>query len=101
MPGANDDGSNLCHAALSCCNANVTRPDHRNTSGGTIVVALLLLCGTFYAGLYEFAPQRWYAMQNDVPSERVYIQRKPHDCEWMSAPLGDKHCHYEKSVRKL
>jgi hypothetical protein len=61
----------------------------------------LLLCGTFYAGLYEFAPQRWYAMQNDVPSERVYIQRKPDDCEWMSAPLGDKPCHYEKSVRKL
>jgi hypothetical protein len=34
----------------------------------------------------------------NVPVERVSIQPKPHGCDFDDAPLGNKHCHYEKHV---
>jgi hypothetical protein len=30
--------------------------------------------------------------------EQVTVSPQPHDCEWGSAPLGAKHCHYEAQV---
>jgi hypothetical protein len=27
------------------------------------------------------------------------ILPRPHDCEFMTAPIGSKHCHYEADVR--
>jgi len=65
------------------------------------VAIFLALMGAGALGLRKFWPQRWYGMQNDVPIERVSVQPKPHDCEWGSAPLGDKNCHYEESVHRL
>ena len=37
----------------------------------------------------------WYALLNRVPVDRVEIQKKPHDCEFETSPLGSKHCHYD------
>lgn len=37
----------------------------------------------------------WYAFNYGVPVERVSMDRKPHDCEFTTAPLGEKNCHYE------
>jgi hypothetical protein len=34
----------------------------------------------------------------DVPQNHVFVQPKPHGCDFADAPLGDKHCHYEKHV---
>ena len=34
----------------------------------------------------------------DLDDSHVFMDKKPHDCEWASAPLGDKHCHYEMVV---
>jgi hypothetical protein len=42
---------------------------------------------------------KWrYAAANGVPSSQVYIQDKPHDCAFLAAPLGEKYCHYERTV---
>jgi hypothetical protein len=27
--------------------------------------------------------------------EQVIVDRRPHDCEWLTAPLGDKNCRYD------
>jgi hypothetical protein len=40
-----------------------------------------------------------YTMKYDLTDEKVIIDRKPHDCEWETAPLGAKHCHYDKAVQ--
>jgi hypothetical protein len=57
-----------------------------------------LVCGLIYlAFLYFFNPQEWYASKYSVPSRSVYIEPKPHDCEWDAAPIGNKYCHYKKS----
>lgn len=42
---------------------------------------------------------KWrYAASYDVPSSQIYIQDKPHDCAFLAAPLGEKYCHYERTV---
>jgi hypothetical protein len=52
-----------------------------------------------YVGLKSFGPDSIkYRLQYDVDSDHVYISDKPHDCEWDTAPMGNKLCHYEKSV---
>jgi hypothetical protein len=42
---------------------------------------------------------KWrYSAAYDIPSSRVYVQDKPHDCAFLAAPLGEKYCHYELTV---
>jgi hypothetical protein len=46
-------------------------------------------------------PDDWrikYAAEYMLDPDQVAVERRPHDCEWNSAPLGDKHCHYEAMV---
>ena len=66
------------------------------------VVAIMFLMGAGSLGiLYEYSPQQWYATQNSIPVGRVSVQPKPHDCEFMKAPLGDKNCHFDGVVTRL
>jgi len=45
---------------------------------------------------------KWrYALQYNVNATEVQHQNQPHDCEFLTAPLGEKHCHYEPSVSTL
>ena len=41
-----------------------------------------------------------YAMKYETKGDHVYVQPKPHDCEWRKAPIGNKYCHFEKVVEK-
>jgi hypothetical protein len=59
------------------------------------IVALVLLIMAYD---YEFQPKDYYAMDFSTKASNVFVTSEPHNCEWMSAPLGDKHCHYEKNV---
>jgi hypothetical protein len=34
----------------------------------------------------------------NVPQDHVFVYPKPHGCDFDDAPLGNKHCHYEKHV---
>ena len=46
-----------------------------------------------------FPQSKWtYAFRYETESKYVIIDKKPHDCEWGAAPIGRKHCHYEKVV---
>jgi hypothetical protein len=40
----------------------------------------------------------YFALANKVPVERVKIEKKPHDCEFDTAPIGSKNCHYDAKV---
>jgi hypothetical protein len=42
----------------------------------------------------KYAAERW-ADADWIDTDQVNIERKPHNCEWSSAPLGDKHCYYK------
>jgi hypothetical protein len=40
-----------------------------------------------------------YAAQYHVSYDQVTVDKQPHDCEWLTAPLGDKNCHYDAEAR--
>jgi hypothetical protein len=42
----------------------------------------------------------WYGATYRVSTDKVHtFGNKPHDCDWVRAPIGDKGCHYEADVR--
>jgi hypothetical protein len=50
---------------------------------------------------WRLLPDDWrvkYTAEYMLNDNQVVIERKPHNCDWDSAPLGNKHCHYEKVV---
>src|ERR1700692_2788674 len=67
----------------------------------------LLLCYIIgYYVLFILPPSIWhaqwrYAVQYGVASSDVHAETKPHDCNFVAAPLGDKYCHYERLVTTL
>ena len=43
-------------------------------------------------------PTSWYAVINGTDSDHVFLENKPHDCDFLKAPLGDNNCHYDRRV---
>ena len=84
---------------------------------GTLALALALVpilgwtAGVAGAGaalwvavtIYNFSVgnQQWYAFEYHVPVKDVIVTPKPHDCEWGTAPLGNKNCHYERRIESV
>jgi len=64
----------------------------------------LLFCGIIgYYVLFILPPSIWhaqwrYAFEYGVASNDVHAETKPHDCNFLAAPLGAKYCHYERLV---
>jgi hypothetical protein len=48
-----------------------------------------------YLGSYGASYQGWLAFIETVDVKNVTVMPKPHDCEWDTPPLGNKHCHYD------
>jgi hypothetical protein len=59
-----------------------------------------ILIGIFLWSLPgEIWHSRWrYSTAYNISSSDVYVQDKPHDCAFLAAPLGEKYCHYERTV---
>ena len=43
----------------------------------------------------------WQAISNHTSYGRVQIADRPHDCDFLTAPLGSKNCHYKKAISKV
>ncbi len=42
---------------------------------------------------------KWrYSLSYNVPSSKVIVQSKPHNCAFFAAPIGEKYCHYDRDV---
>src|SRR5438552_5554129 len=60
--------------------------------GSLSLVGLLLL-------VYWLKPEKEkLAEQYSVSTDKVFVEPKPHGCDFDDAPLGNKHCHFEKEV---
>ena len=44
------------------------------------------------------AKDNGYAEKYHIPLSKVYVDPRPHDCEWDKAPIGSKYCHFEKVI---
>jgi hypothetical protein len=58
------------------------------------VVAWLIFFGGWHSKLR-------YSLEYGVHYDQVRTGQKPHDCDWETAPLGKKNCHYEAEVMTL
>ena len=53
--------------------------------------------------IWYILPTSWtdpllYSMEYSVNMDQVHRNPRPSDCDWGHAPLGDKGCHYKKTV---
>jgi hypothetical protein len=68
------------------------------TIGQLFVWGAVILIGLIVA-VYWFTPEAdQLAEQYHVPKDKIVIEPKPYGCDFNDAPLGNKHCHYEKAV---
>ena len=57
-----------------------------------IVIALIV-------GVPATWHSKWrYALQYNLSPSLISIDAQPHDCDFLSAPLGEKHCDYRRIV---
>src|SRR5262249_16234661 len=61
------------------------------------LLALLPLIWLWPYLSFDFG-KSWIAFRYRVPLERIVFSEEPHDCEYDTAPIGNKHCHYEAKV---
>jgi hypothetical protein len=74
----------------------------QNNFAGLLIVGFLIWIGA-YAVTWLFPTSEWaykwrYAFEDHLSDALVRVDPKPHDCEFMSAPIGSKHCYYEAMV---
>jgi hypothetical protein len=71
------------------------------TVRGILAVAMVTLVVALGVGLLSvwMTPEAdQLAERYQLSKDRVFVQTKPHGCEYNDSPLGEKHCHYEKTV---
>jgi hypothetical protein len=50
-------------------------------------------------GLEDMWHSHWrYSAAYGLPTSNIEIAPKPHDCSFLEAPIGEKYCHYERTV---
>lgn len=62
-----------------------------------VIVAWLVILGLSDLWHSKLRYAWWY----NASSDEVTIERKPTDCDFLRAPLGDKECHYERHVTSV
>lgn len=65
---------------------------------GWVLVMLPILLVSGYVINFGISYAGWVAFTHNVALENVYVPPEPHDCDWDTAPLGSKHCHYKSEV---
>jgi hypothetical protein len=48
--------------------------------------------------LYAGPRNLWHSFEYGVSADKVRVEAQPTDCDFMTAPLGRKGCHYEAAV---
>src|SRR5262249_43612970 len=67
---------------------------------GSLILAPTYKLGYFLKySFYGFYGHGASASGNAATWDQVFISPRPHDCEWETAPLGFKHCHYDPVVQ--
>lgn len=61
-------------------------------------IGYLVIVGAWHSKLRYFIQ---YAPTHDVGWDQITKDKIPHDCDWLSSPLGDKNCHYDAVVHSL
>lgn len=62
-----------------------------------VIVAVFVweLCGSAWHSKWR------YGIQYGISTDRIVTDKKPHDCNFLASPIGEKYCHYEISVTSV
>jgi hypothetical protein len=104
-------GASPLFFVVSCLSMSIDTKGEASASVGSFLQSLTEIIFTILKWLFGVVvlafvvwwllPADWrikYASEYMLDPEQVAIEHKPHDCDWDSAPLGNKHCHYEEFV---
>jgi hypothetical protein len=75
---------------------NKSKSSSNKIVGWLVLVAMLWLLAHIDA--CGDVQREYYRTLYGNSSSNVLITAQPHDCEFMTAPLGEKNCHYEKTI---
>jgi hypothetical protein len=59
---------------------------------------ILIIFTIFYWCREAWYSKIRYAVQYGVSYTQVTKPNEPHDCDWLTAPIGNKNCHYDPQV---
>jgi len=63
-----------------------------------LVITIGGLCLIWFV-IYQFAPTaKQIEWDYRIDSQHITVASQPHDCEFLTAPVGSKNCHYERQV---
>jgi hypothetical protein len=65
---------------------------------GIFIWGVAIICGIMLLVYWLTPEQERLSNQYRISQDKVVIEPKPHGCDFDDAPLGNKHCHYEKQV---
>jgi hypothetical protein len=77
-----------------------TRMANHTDGAGAWIVMLIIGWFAFDGIETVWHSKTRYSVQYGVDSAHVIKDKKPHDCDWLAAPLGNKNCHYDVESRK-
>lgn len=78
--------------------ANTNRSRVRRELKQLLWVVVVMAVGIPILMYWGTSEEERLASKYNIPPKNVFIQPKPHGCDFGDAPLGDKHCHFEKVV---
>jgi hypothetical protein len=73
---------------------------------GWLIVAVAVAVAfalALYLPVWLFPDKEWaikwrYSLEKDLNNAELSIQQRPHDCEFLTAPMGSKNCYYKMNV---
>jgi len=94
--------------AIARSGVPVTAPVGKGGSsavGGILVLVALVMIfwGTSFVAIWLFPESPWaykwnYFYDKELEGATISIDHMPHDCDFFTAPLGSKNCHFEKNL---
>jgi hypothetical protein len=65
--------------------------------------AALVLAPTYKVGYFlKYSTLVGFSGEWNVATwDQVFVDHRPHDCEWGTAPIGSKHCHYNAVIQTV
>ena len=68
-----------------------------DSSGGCLIIVVVVILVSIYGPDLCYSKLR-YSLMYSLDDKQIWIQDKPHDCDFLRAPLGRKECHFNRTV---
>ncbi len=88
------------HATLEEIKENIPTLGSKGDFGGWILGFVIVWLFWSWSGskLDRWTDRVWYSSKYGATWKNVDVQKRPFDCDFFHAPIGDKGCHYKKNT---